>query len=154
MGTLHCNIVIQGCGNVAGTSFSQRCENNLLTMLYNVVCLLGRPFFYKLPGDTSFEETPHSNVTFLNYIIFQKVYNIFSPDDWSLGLILQLSSESKCTSPPIPSFGEYACASVLPGPSKGLPSPWSRERNFISMSALTWLDVTWVILEGITSLHI
>ena len=28
------------CGNVAGTSFSQRCENNLLTTLYNVVFTL------------------------------------------------------------------------------------------------------------------
>ena len=28
------------CGNVAGTSFSQRCENNLLTTLYKVVFTL------------------------------------------------------------------------------------------------------------------
>ena len=40
VGTLHCNVVILGCGNVAGTSFSQCCENNLLTSIY-VVCLLG-----------------------------------------------------------------------------------------------------------------
>ena len=34
------NVVILCCGNVAGTSFSQRCENNLLTTLYNVVFTL------------------------------------------------------------------------------------------------------------------
>ena len=41
MGTLHCKVVFLCCGNVAGTSFSQRCENNLLTTLYNVVFTLG-----------------------------------------------------------------------------------------------------------------
>ena len=40
MGTLHYNVVILCCSNVAGTSFSQRCENNLLTTLYNVVFTL------------------------------------------------------------------------------------------------------------------
>ena len=40
MGTLHYNVVILCCSNVAGTSFSQRCENNLLTTLYNVVLTL------------------------------------------------------------------------------------------------------------------
>ena len=34
------NAVLQRCSNVAGMSFSQRCENNLHTMLYNVVCTL------------------------------------------------------------------------------------------------------------------
>ena len=40
VGTLHYNVVILCCSNVAGTSFSQRCENNLLTTLYNVVFTL------------------------------------------------------------------------------------------------------------------
>ena len=39
MGTLHCNVVILRCGDVAGTSFSQRCEINLLTTLYVVFML-------------------------------------------------------------------------------------------------------------------
>ena len=40
VGMLHCIVVILCCGNIAGTSFSQRCENNLLTMLYNIVFTL------------------------------------------------------------------------------------------------------------------
>ena len=39
MGELYSNVVILRCGNVASTSFSQRCENNLLTTLYVVLTL-------------------------------------------------------------------------------------------------------------------
>ena len=59
VGTLHCHVVILGCGNVAGLSFSQRCENNLLTTLYNVVftlCVCWVPLFnpIKHPLNISF----------------------------------------------------------------------------------------------------
>ena len=49
-------------------------------------------------------------------------------------LSVHLSSSSKCASPPMPAPGKYACASVFPGPSKGLPSPCSLLLKSISIS--------------------